>query len=224
MSCSFRLQGRGVAAWALQHSCSSQESRDPGSPDCPSPLGTHISCVVWCGCCKAGPRCKVFSLAQTLSSQQGCETLQLLPIPSLETSPPCQPSTSFLPNPFSHPFLPGQVHPSLPTCPLADTGAGLAGASQRADLQGILAARQEPVEEEGGGAGQEGHVPHQALGVAVPQGQAVAIPQARPGCPGRPQLRAPTAAQAQVADRCWTCIRHSTWEAAHSLLELACAW
>lgn len=187
---------------ALLQLSAAKRSRIPRLP--PSLGNTQTQAV------GAAMQAQVFPSAQTLGSQWGCETLQLfptihkLPIPSLETSSPHQPGTcaaSFLPNPFYHPFLPRQAHPSLPTCPLVDTGAGLAGPSQRADLQGILAASQQPIEEEGGGARQEGHVPHQGLGVAVPQGQAVPITLAVPVCPGCSQRgRAPTAAQAQVAD------------------------
>lgn len=112
--------GRLDTAAILQHS-RSQEIQDPQTAHVPWEQTNPSH-----GCCKAGPRFKVFPLAQALGSQWGCETFHLFPtihklsIPSLDTSAPCQPSTyaaSFLPNPFNHPSLLGRhtITPYLST-------------------------------------------------------------------------------------------------------------
>lgn len=105
-----------------------------------------------------------------------------------------------------------------------DTGAGLAGSSQRADLQGVLAASQQPIKQEGGGVWQDGHISHERLGVAVVEGEVVAVPLPAGLLPGGVQRgRAPAAAQAQVADGRGTCIGRGMdgfgWLSRHQLVQ-----
>lgn len=141
------------------------------------------------------------ALSASLSTQQRCKKLPAVPHPTQDVHP--EPGIQFplSASPTSTRATPVLPNQSLPTCPLVDTGAGLAGSSQRADLQGVLAAGQQPVEQEGGGVWQDRHISHERLGVAVVEGKVVAVPLPAGVLPGGVQRGpAPTAAQAQVAD------------------------